>query len=98
MKKLTILVVIIIIFVSSLIACQSASQPDSQPDIPRYTADQVIEVVKAHNIYESFYPNKGQYDVEYIGNGEWTVNYSYLEGGREAYWSFNDATGKLVAK
>ena len=101
-------VLFLMLSVLMLTACQST--PTQAPDIPRYTADQVITIVKAANTYEGKYPSKGQYELSYIGSGVWTItykydySYSYYSGnalgfGTNHYrgsWHFYEADGRLV--
>ena len=75
-------------------------------DIPRYTADQVIEVAKSYSpecptlgrvpafqAWESTDPSSPSWAVEYLGSGKWLVTKDCPT--KTTYWHFYEDTGKL---
>jgi len=96
-----IVVLWVLLALAFLMACGTPAPP---PDIPRYTADQVIEVAKAgtHNPLPDWQRAKVDitWTAEYMGEGYWKVtrNIFVKNGGRfysGASWKFNERTGKL---
>ena len=47
MKRLLLVVTAVLVLALSIISCAQTQAPAPPPDIPRYTADQVIAVAKA---------------------------------------------------
>jgi hypothetical protein len=83
----------------TLLFIQQTEEKDPQPDIPRYTADQVIAVAKAYAGECSRYPwqsNSNDYDASwttvYLGDGKWRVT---KECASVTTWTFYEATGEL---
>jgi len=82
--------------------------PTAQPDIPRYTADQVIDVARSY--YPATEAEKRYVDIawelKYIGKGVWQVDriYVWKEGVPGHYagsrnlndsWFFHETTGEF---
>lgn len=88
----------VLLFCVVLAGCQSAPAPD----IPRYTADQVIAVAKAYagdecgstKWQQSRYP-KASWTTEYLGNGKWRVTKDCRPYAAKSSWTFYEATGEL---
>ncbi len=101
-----ILLCLAILFLSVggvLLFTQGATEKAPQPDIPRYTADQVIEVAKAYageecgagRIAEYYDP---KWTTTYLGDGRWEVtkDCSHVGSGLgKSTWIFYEATGEL---
>jgi len=104
--KMALVVLLCIVLVAAgVLWYQSTSQ-----DIPRYTADQVIEVARSYSpdceysrfhklrLWETEFPEPS-FAVEYIGDGVWritkTCSANSIYDGR---WHFYEDTGKLVKR
>lgn len=83
----------------TLLLTQQAEEEAPQPDIPRYTADQVIAVAKAYTGEECggkwvLEPYEATWTTVYLGNGEWAVTKNCSSYG-VGTWTFYEATGHL---
>lgn len=83
MKRLVLIVTAVLVLVLGVIGCAQKT-PAPPPDIPRYTADQVIAVAQAQ--YKSYRITKqppyadARVSVVYQGKGVWEVTVSALAG------------------
>ena len=89
------------------LSCVEESPPQPVPDIPRYSADQVIYVAEAYSPQFSKYEQaryvceeKPAWSAEYSGDGFWMVKKYAINGftGEKTYvegWIFDEHTGKL---
>lgn len=107
MKRLVLVITAVLVLVLGIIGCAQTQTPQPKPDIPRYTADQVIAVAQAQ--YTSVSYTKGRtsarVSVSYQGGGIWKVEISPLIGyvleGPEGRFTgvrtryFNEATNSL---
>lgn len=75
-----------------LMACEPVVQTPA-PDVPKYTADQVIYVAQASSIWR----NNSSFRVtaEYDGNGLWKV-IAYWGAGHEQTGYFTEWDGKMT--
>lgn len=85
-------------------ACAQNQAANPAPDIPRYTADQVIAVAKA---YSPGIPLRqcleSSWKVAYMGQGTWIVGKYCVDrfgrsGGLLASWYFYEDTGILESR
>lgn len=105
MKKILVVTAVLVLALG-VIGCAQTQTPAPPPDIPRYTADQVIAIAAANS------PSSGSvaymrpaWTAEYIGNGRWVATKRYvLANGQEAggvsreQWDFYESTGKLTKR
>ena len=103
MKRVMLIVTAVLVLVLGIISCAQTQAPP--PDIPRYTADQVIAVAKAGaiNPLTPFYREKTDelWSAEYIKYGVWRLKREFvLKRVGSLYsvdwWQFNEDTGKLI--
>ena len=103
MKRLVLIVTAVLVVVLGVISCTQTPPPQPEPDIPRYTADQVIYVATSSPYTSCGYiKNKASWTVEYQGNGLWLVTKTCFTQygqaiGTEKY-TFYENTGKLIKR
>ena len=106
MNKTIVLTAILVPFlVIGLIFTVGCGEPEptEKPDIPRYTADQVIAVAQANSpVFPSQYPqcDKASWTAEYLGQGVWVVKKYCIDRqgfnrGLFESWYFHEDNGQL---
>ncbi len=79
-----------------------ASEPP--PDVPRYTADQVLEVARAYSTNDGLNPaildlakRKGypQWSTEYIGQGRWQITKDWGNWASKVTMYFDEESGSI---
>lgn len=102
MKKLLIVVTAVLVLAFGITGC-SQTQTTPKPDIPRYTADQVIAVGQANSpSIPRNYPQITHlsWSAQYLGKGIWIVKKSGLGQlgnnlGQLEAWYFHEKDGQL---
>ncbi len=90
--KRVLVITAVIILVLSAIGCVQ-----SQPDVPRYTADQVVAEAQAE--YRGYSRSKGEWtrvdaEASYRGNGVWSVEISAPKG--YTLWAPGEPTRRVL--
>lgn len=91
----------ILLMCALLLGGCASSTPEPAPDVPRYTADQVIAVAEAYSPSILIRYETLSWKVLYVGQGTWLVAKSCVDrlgrnSGTVASWYFYEDTGKLV--
>jgi len=102
MRKLVLVATVLLVMVAGIIGCDQTVTPAPQPDIPRYTADQVIYIASS-NSPTCIGKSVPAWAVEYIGNGRWLATKKCVFGPAQVVlstekWYFYEDTGKLVKR
>lgn len=102
--RLILALCILVMLVIVITSCSTNQIPESQPDTPRYTADQVISVAEA---YSPAIPynyrvqcKELSWSAEYLRQGVWIVKKLCIDGwgitrGQIESWYFHENTGQL---
>ncbi len=100
MKRLLPVVAVAIVLALVIIGCAKTTEPS--PDIPRYTADQVINVASANSPTCMYSVTTPSWTSEYIGNGTWLVTKKCITKWGAVMsteqWNFYENTGKLTKR
>ena len=99
-------IALVVLLCIVLLAVGSLAYYHLSLDVPRYTADQVIEVAKSYSpecpmlgrvpkfrAWENTDPSSPSWAVEYLGSGKWLVTKECPSA--TGYWHFYEDTGKL---
>ena len=104
MKRLPPIVTAVIILTLVVVGCSQPQTTTPKPDIPRYTADQVIAVLKAYspNFPPGYsYLKTASWSAVYKGNGLWLVEKYGIDAqgfnrGVVNRWVFNEKTTAIT--